>query len=95
MKAVIAAGVAAILLFFGVPMMSGGTVNVCQAYAAHSVNQAASQIAGGNNGLIHDAISSLGKSTTSGDVATQMMAQQHPNVPAPVSCAYYYWKAVL
>lgn len=95
MKALIGAAVVLVALFFVVPMIAGGSTNACQALGSHEVSNAAASIAGGKSGTVYNTINSVGQSSATGAVTTQVEANANPNSPAPVSCTYEYWKSIL
>ncbi|MBU6418737.1 MAG: hypothetical protein KGQ79_03315 [Proteobacteria bacterium] len=97
MKAGIAiAGViiAAVAVFFIVPMVGGGSANVCQALEQHNVSQAAKNISGSNSGPIFNVINSVGQSFATGDTEAAVQTHNHPDIPSAVSCAASYWKSL-
>ena len=92
--AVVGIIVAAVAVFFIVPMAAGGSTNVCQALERHDVSKAATDVAGTSKGPLHDLINSVGQSMATGDIATQTEAAAHPNRPASISCAASYWQSL-
>jgi hypothetical protein len=94
MRALLALVVVAVIAFFVVPMAVEGTTNTCQALEKHTVSQTASNIAGGTSGPVYGAINGVGQAGATGQVASTMMNQSHPDTPSPVSCTYYYWKSM-
>jgi len=84
-----------IALFFVVPMIAGGSTNTCQALGSHEVSNAAAGIAGSKSGAVYNTINSVGQSSATGAVTTQVEANANPNSPAPVSCTYEYWKSII
>jgi hypothetical protein len=95
MRGIIVVIVLLVVVFFGVPLVAEGTTNSCQALEKHSVSNAASSIAGGTSGPIYNTVNSVGQAGATGQVASTMMSQDHPNSPTPVSCTYYYWKDLI
>ncbi|MDE8349996.1 MAG: hypothetical protein POG74_11035 [Acidocella sp.] len=94
-NALTGAAVVVLVGFFAVPMVVAGTTNTCQALEKHNVSAAATNIAGSNSGVVHDTINNIGQSMATGQLTQSVMAQDHPNSPSVVSCAYYYWKDIL
>ena len=92
----IIAGVIVLLLaaFFIVPMVAGGSANLCQALEQHNVRNAAASIAGGNSGPVYGVINSVGQSMATGNTEAAEQANAHPDLPAPVSCAVEYWRSL-
>jgi hypothetical protein len=94
MRPLIGAILVVIVLFFAVPMVLGGSVNTCQALEKHVVSTQASNIAGGNSGVVYNTVNNAGQSAATGQIASTMMAQNHPDAPTGVSCTYYFWKSL-
>jgi len=95
MRGLLAVIVIIILAFFIVPMAAEGTTNTCQALEKHVVTNQASNIAGGNTSSpVYNAVNSTGQAGATGQIASTMMQQSHPDAPTPVSCTYYYWKSL-
>jgi hypothetical protein len=95
MKPLIGAIIVVIAVFFLVPMIAGGSANTCQALEKHVVSTQASNIAGSNSGPVYNTINSAGQSAATGQIASTMMSQNHPDAPTGVSCTYYFWKSML
>ncbi len=94
MRFVIGAIIVVIVVFFAVPMIVGGSVNTCQALEKHVVTTQAANIAGGTSGPVYNTINNAGQSAASGQIASTMMAQNHPQTPTGISCTYYFWKSM-
>jgi len=94
MRPLIGAIIVVIVVFFGVPMIAGGSINTCQALEKHVVSTQAANIAGGPSGPVYNTINSAGQSAATGQIASTMMAQNHPQTPTGISCTYYYWKSM-
>ncbi len=92
--AIIGIVIAAVAVFFLVPMIAGGSANVCQALEKHDVSMAASNIAGGTSGPVYGVINSVGQSAATGNMAATSEANDHPNTPTAISCAASYWKSM-
>ena len=92
----IAAGVIVLLvaIFFIVPMVAGGSTNICQALEKHNVSDTASSIAGGQSGPVYGVINSVGQSMATGNTEANKQASEHPSTPTPVSCAASYWQSL-
>ncbi|MDE8347481.1 MAG: hypothetical protein POH28_15105, partial [Acidocella sp.] len=84
-----------VAIFFIVPMIAGGSVNACQALERSKVSNFASTVAGGNHGTVYNALNSVGQSVATGKVASAVVANEHPDSPAPLSCTYDYWTSML
>jgi len=95
MKPAIGAIITLSVLFFVVPMIIGGSPNTCQALEKHVVTTQASNIAGSNSGPVYNTINNAGQSAATGQIASTLMSQSHPNAPTGVSCTYYFWKSIL
>jgi hypothetical protein len=92
----IAAGVIVFLIaaFFFVPMIAGGSTNICQALEKHDVSSAASNIAGGKSGPVYGVINGVGQSMATGNAEAAKQSNDHPDTPTPVSCAARYWQSL-
>ncbi|HTQ71212.1 MAG TPA: hypothetical protein VMH92_06930 [Acidocella sp.] len=86
--------IVALAVFFLVPMIAGGSANVCQALEKHDVSKAASDIAVGTSGPVYGVINAVGQSMATGTLAATAEANDHPNTPTAVSCAASYWKSM-
>jgi hypothetical protein len=95
MKFLVGAIILVIVVFFAVPMAVGGSVNTCQALEKHVVSTQASNIVGGTSGPVYNTINNAGQSAATGQIASTMMAQNHPQAPTGVSCTYYFWKSMV
>jgi hypothetical protein len=95
MKSLVAVIVVLVVVFFAAPMVAEGTTNSCQALEKHVVSQQASKLAGGNtNSPVYNAVNGVGQAGATGQIASTMMNQNHPDAPSPVSCTYYFWKSM-
>ena len=95
MRGLLAVIILVVIVFFGAPMLAEGTTNTCQALERHVVSTQASQIAGGNtNSPTYNAVNSAGQSQANGQIASTMMAQNHPQTPTGISCTYFWWKSL-
>ncbi len=95
MRGLLAVIVLIVLVFFGVPMVAEGTTNTCQALERHVVSTQAQNIAGGSTtSPTYNAVNSTGQAGATGQVASTMMQQNHPDAPTPLSCTYYFWKSL-
>ncbi len=95
MRPAIGAIITVIVLFFLVPMIIGGSANTCQALEKHVVSTQASNIAGSTSGPVYNTINNAGQSAATGQIASTLMSQNHPDAPTGVSCTYYFWKSML
>jgi hypothetical protein len=96
MKGLIALIVVLVLVFFLGPLAAEGTTNSCQALEKHVVSTQAQKIAGGStDNATYGAVNGVGQAGATGQVASTMMQQNHPDAPTPVSCTYYFWKSIL
>jgi hypothetical protein len=94
MKIALAVIIALAALFFVVPMVVGGSANVCQALEQHNVSRTASSIAGGSSGPVYGVINTIGQAGATGQAETSMQAAAHPNAPTPISCAVSFWASL-
>ena len=95
MRGLIGVIVIVIVVFFGAPMVAEGTTNTCQALERHVGSAQASQIAGGNtNSPTYNAVNGAGQAQANGQIASTLMAENHPQAPTGVSCTYYWWKSL-
>ncbi|GAN78672.1 hypothetical protein [Acidocella aminolytica] len=92
--AIIGIVIMALVVFFAVPMLGGGSANVCQALEKHNVSQTAKNITGTNSGPVHNVINSVGQSFATGDTEAAKQHHDHPDTPSAVSCAASYWKSL-
>lgn len=92
----IAAGIIVLLvaIFFFVPMIAGGSANICQALEKHNVSHAASSVAGGTSGPVYGVINGVGQSMATGNAESAKQANDHPDTPTPISCAASYWQSL-
>lgn len=94
MKYAIGCVVAAIIVFFAVPIIVTGNPNACQALEQRNVAKTASNIAGGSKGPIFGVINSIGQAAATGQVTSAAEANAHPNTPSDVSCTLSIWKTL-
>jgi hypothetical protein len=89
----IVAGIVVLLIavFFIVPMVAGGSTNVCQALEKHNVSNTASNIAGGTSGPVYGVINTIGQAGATGQTEAAKQSAQNPNTPTMVSCTAAYW----
>lgn len=89
----IVAGIVVLLIavFFIVPMVAGGSTNVCQALEKHNVSNTASNIAGGTSGPVYGVINTIGQAGATGQAEATKQSVQNPNTPTFVSCTAAYW----
>jgi hypothetical protein len=92
----IAAGIIVLLvaIFFIVPMVAGGSANVCQALEKHNVSDTASSVAGSKSGPVYGVINGVGQSMATGNAESAKQANDHPNTPTAISCAAKYWQSL-
>lgn len=92
----VAAGIIILLIavFFLVPMIAGGSANICQALEKHNVSSTASNIAGGKSGPVYGVINSVGQNFATGNTEASKQAHDHPDTPTPISCAAAYWQSL-
>lgn len=92
----VAAGVIILLvaIFFFVPMIAGGSTDLCQAVEKHNVSATASHIAGGTSGPVYGVINTVGQSMATGNAEAAKQSNDHPNTPTPISCAASYWHSL-
>jgi hypothetical protein len=94
MKAILGALVAIVILFFAVPMLAGGSTNVCKDVESHDVKTTASTITGTNSGPVYNVINSVGQAGATGEVEQTKQANLHPDVPTVVSCSADFWQSL-
>jgi hypothetical protein len=94
MKTLIGAIIVLIAVFFLVPMVVGGSTNLCQAVEQHNVSKTASSIAGGSSGPVYGVINTIGQAGATGQATSVAEANAHPNTPTPISCAVSFWKTL-
>jgi hypothetical protein len=89
-------GIIAILVavFFIVPMMIGGSPNVCQALEKHNVSKTASSIAGGTSGPVYGIINTVGQAGATGQTEANLQADAHPQMPATIGCTFSFWQSL-
>lgn len=91
---VLAALALLVAAFFIVPMLEGGTTNVCKAVDEYRVSKTAASVAGGNSGPVFGTLNSIGQMVATGEISGDEAANRHPNLPAPVGCALVFWQAL-
>jgi hypothetical protein len=89
---ILGAVVALVILFFAVPMIAGGSTNICKDVESHNVSKTASSIAGGNTGPVYGVINSIGQAGATGQGEATAQANAHPNTPTVISCAASFWQ---
>lgn len=98
MRLVLAAVIAAAVLFFAVPIVAGGSTDVCQDVALHEVQGTARAGRMSTSGTMYnvmDSASTMGSLGGSlGHAAHDMEARLHPHVPPAVACAVVFWKTL-
>jgi cobalamin synthase len=94
MKTLIGAVIVLIAVFFLVPMVVGGSTNLCQAVEQHNVSKTASNIAGGSTGPVYGVINTIGQAGATGQATSMAETNAHPNTPTPISCAISFWKTL-
>lgn len=94
MKILAGALVALIVLFFAVPIVAGGSTNICQDVELHNVKNTASTITGTNAGPVYNVINSVGQEGATGAVEQTKQQRLHPNIPTPISCSAAYWQSL-
>jgi hypothetical protein len=90
-------GIIAILVavFFVVPMLVGGSTNVCQALEQHNVSKTASSIAGGTkSGPIYGVINTIGQAGATGHTESTLQAHAHPGLPTVIGCTVSFWQSL-
>ncbi len=92
--AVIGAIIVLVVLFFAVPIIAGGSTNICQDVEAHDVSKTASNIAGSSSGTMYNVINSVGQVGATGAVEKQKQANDNPDTPSVVSCAGAWWQSL-
>jgi hypothetical protein len=103
MRLVLTAVVAGAALFFAVPIVAGGSTDVCQDVALHEVQGTARTGRMSTSSTMYKAMDSaatidyssggsLGGSL--GHAAHDKEARLHPHVPPAVACAVVFWKTL-
>jgi len=92
--AVIGAIIVLIVLFFAVPIIAGGSTNICQDVEAHDVSKTASNVAGSSSGAVYNVINSVGQVGATGAIEKQKQANDNPNTPSVVGCATDWWRSL-
>ena len=87
MKTIIGAVIVLIAVFFLVPMVVGGSTNLCRAVEQHNVSNAASNIAGGSSGPVYGMMNTIGQAGATGQATRMAEANAHPDIPTSISCA--------
>jgi hypothetical protein len=49
---------------------------------------------GSTSGPVYNTVNGAGQSAATGQIASTMMQQSHPNTPTPVACTYFFWKSL-
>lgn len=93
-KTLLGTAFALAVLFFAVPIVVGGSTDICQDVEVQNVSTTASNIAGGNSGPMYSVINTAGQLGTTGNIEQQKQAHDHPHIPTVVSCASAFWHAL-
>jgi hypothetical protein len=93
MKITVAIVAIVVAVFFIVPMLVGGSANVCQALEQHNVSKTASSIAGGRSGPIYGVINTIGQAGATGHTEAAMQANAHPGLPTVIDCTLSFWQS--
>jgi hypothetical protein len=94
MRIVLAAAIACAALFFAVPIVAGGSTDVCQDVALSDVQATgpAPRVSTSNTMYnVMDPAASLG---SLGNETHDRIAKLHPHIPPAVSCAAVFWKSL-
>jgi hypothetical protein len=91
---VIGAVIVLVVLFFAVPVIAGGSTNICQDVESHNVSKTASSIAGGSSGPVYGVINSVGQMGATGNTEQAKQSMQNPNTPSVVGCAGAWWQSL-
>ncbi len=94
MKFIAGAVLLLLVLFFVVPMIAGGSTDICKAVESHNVRSTAANIAGSNSGMVYNTINSIGQMGATGNAEAAMQSNAHPNTPTGVSCAASFWQSI-
>lgn len=94
LASVIGAIIILVVLFFAVPIIAGGSTNICQDVESHNVSKTASSIAGGTSGPVYGVINSVGQLGATGNVEKAKQANDNPNTPSVVGCAGDWWQSL-
>jgi hypothetical protein len=93
-KTLLGAAVALIAVFFAVPMVAGGSTDICQDVESHDVKTTALTITGTDSGPMYNVINSIGQAGATGEVERQKQAAAHPHVPVLLSCTAAFWQSL-
>jgi hypothetical protein len=83
-----------VILFFAVPVIAGGSTNICQDVESHNVSKTASNITGTSSGPMYNVINSVGQVGATGNVEKAKQSSDNPNTPSVVSCAGAWWQSL-
>jgi hypothetical protein len=83
-----------VILFFAVPVVAGGSTNICQDVESHNVSKTASNIAGSSSGTVYNVINSVGQVGATGNIEKAKQSSDNPNTPSVVSCAGAWWQSL-
>ncbi len=92
--AIIGAIIVLIVVFFAVPVIAGGSTNICQDVESHDVSKTASNVAGNNSGVVYNVINSVGQVGATGAAEKAKTANDNPNTPSVISCAGDWWQSL-
>jgi hypothetical protein len=93
-KTLLGAVFALIAVFFAVPMVAGGSTDVCQDVELHNVKTIALTITGTDSGMMYNVINSAGQAGATGEVERQKQEATHPYLPTVLSCAAAFWHSL-
>lgn len=85
---------ALVILFFAVPMIAGGSTNICKDVAVHNVKSTAAGITGTTSGPVYNVINSVGQAGATGTGEAEQQSHEHPNTPTAISCASDFWSSL-
>ncbi len=88
------AAFAILIAFFVVPMVAGGSTDICKDVESHDVQSAASSIAGNDSGAMYNVINAIGQAGVTGNIERYQQRSAHPNIPPVVSCAAAFWRSL-
>lgn len=94
MRLVLAAAIACAALFFAVPIVAGGSTDVCQDVALHDVQGNAPAGRMSTSSTMYNVMDSAATVGSSGHEVHDAEARLHPHVPPAIACAAVFWKSL-
>lgn len=94
MKYLLAAAIACGALFFAVPIVVGGSTDVCQDVTVSDVQGSGPTGSMSTSSTMYNVMNQAAVVGSLGDQAHDRVARQHPHIPPAVSCAADFWKTL-